>query len=210
MSALLELRSLLCNEPATSNGDDVELFVNGISAGGQFPIDQGQFRDLSAFNFGFDGQAEIDFKEDSDPAGKTVVEEVLAGQGVQSREIKIKDDGRYTFFFEAIPTKPVISHAQIQLRSLLCNEPATSNGDDVEIFVNGLSAGGQFPIDQGQFRDLSAFDFGFDGQAGIDFKEDSDPAGRTVVEEALAGQGVQSREIQIKEDGRYTFFFEVS
>ena len=102
MTALMRLRSLLCNEPATSNGDDIEIFVNGISAGGEFPIDQGQFRDLSAFSFDFDGQAEIDFKEDSDPAGRTVIEEALAGQGVQAREIQIKADGRYTFFFEVL------------------------------------------------------------------------------------------------------------
>jgi len=102
MMARLELRSMLCKEPATSFGDDIEVFVNGISAGGQFPIDQGQFRDLSAFSFGFDGQAEVDFNEDSDPAGRTVIEEALAGAGVQAREVKIKDDGKYTFFFEVL------------------------------------------------------------------------------------------------------------
>jgi hypothetical protein len=100
--AILKLRSLLCNEPATANGDDIEIFVNGLSAGGQFPIDQGQFRDLSEFNFDFDEQAFVNFKEDSDPAGEILVEEALTGQGVQRRGIKIKDDGRYLLFFEAI------------------------------------------------------------------------------------------------------------
>jgi hypothetical protein len=149
MTALLQLRSLVCNEPATSFRDDIEIFVNGISAGGQFPIDKGQFRDLSGVRFDFDGQAEIDFKENSDPAKETVVLEALAEQGVQEREVQIKSDGRYVLFFEAIPTKIVGSRARIQLRSLLCNEPATSLGDDIEISVNGISASGQFSDRQG-------------------------------------------------------------
>jgi len=93
---------LLCKEPATSFGDDIELFVNGLSAGGQFPIDQGQFRDLSEFNFDFDGQAFVTFNEDTDPAGEIAVQDSLVGQGAQRQDVRIKDDGRYQLFFEVI------------------------------------------------------------------------------------------------------------
>jgi hypothetical protein len=205
----LQLRSLLCEEPATSFGDDIEIFVNGLSAGGQFPIDQGQSRDLSRFDFDFDGQAFVTFEEDSDPGGDTTVLAALMGQGVQRREVRIKEDGRYQLFFEVIAAKPITFKNKLLLRSLLCTEPATSFGDDIEIFVNGLSAGGQFPIDQGQFRDLSEFNFDFDGRAIVNFKEDSDPAGDTVIDASLTNQGVQRRDIQIKDDGRYQLFFEV-
>src|SRR5262245_52126656 len=99
--------------------------------------------------------------------------------------------------------------ARLRLRSLVCIEPATSFGDDIEIFVNGLSAGGKFPIDQGQFRDLNEFNVDFDGQAFVTFEEDSDPAGETAVAESIVGQGVQRRDVRIKEDGRYLLFFEV-
>jgi hypothetical protein len=207
--ARLQLRSLLCVEPATSFGDDIRIFVNGCSAGGEFPIDQGQFRDLSEFDFDFDGQAFVNFEEDTDPAGQTAIEESLAGQGVQQRDVSIKADGRYKLFFEVAPAKPIIFRNKLLLRSLLCSEPATSSGDDIEIFINGLSAGGQFPIDQGQFHDLSEFNFDFDGQAFVTFKEDSDPAGETAVQESLVNQGVQRQEVRIKDDGRYQLFFEV-
>jgi hypothetical protein len=98
----LFLRSLVCNEPATSFGDDIEIFVNNVSAGGQFPIDQGQSRSLSRFNFDFDVPAFVTFKEDNDPAGATTIEESLAGQGVQRRDIIIKADGRYELSFEVL------------------------------------------------------------------------------------------------------------
>jgi len=205
----LQLRSLLCVEPATSFGDDIKILVNGLSAGGEFPIDQGQFRDLSQFEFDFDGQAFVDFEEDTDPTRQITIDESLAGQGVQQRDVRIKDDGRYKLFFEVVPAKPFIFRNKLLLRSLLCNEPATSFGDDVEIFVNGLSAGGQFPIDQGQFRDLSEFNFDFDGQAFVTFKEDTDPAGEIAVGDSLVGQGVQRQDVRIKDDGRYQLFYEV-
>jgi hypothetical protein len=207
--ARLQLRSLLCIEPATSFGDDIRIFVNGLSAGGEFPIDQGQFRDLGEFDFDFDGQAFVNFEEDTDPAGQTTIEEALAGQGVQQRDVRIKDDGRYKLFFEVVPAKPITFRNKLLLRSLLCNEPATSFGDDIEIFVNGLSAGGEFPIDQGQFRDLSEFNFDFDGQVFVTFQEDTDPAGETAVQESLVDQGVQRQDVRIKGDGRYQLFFEV-
>ncbi|HEX6719905.1 MAG TPA: hypothetical protein VF088_22550 [Pyrinomonadaceae bacterium] len=98
--ATLHLRSIVCDEPATSFGDDIDIFVNGLSVLGQFSIDQGQFRDLSEFNFGFDGRSFLEFKEDSDPAGELTIDETLAGQGVQREKVKIKDDGRYQLFFE--------------------------------------------------------------------------------------------------------------
>jgi hypothetical protein len=205
----LQLRSLLCVEPATSFGDDIKILVNGLSAGGEFPIDQGQFRDLSEFEFDFDGQAFVDFEEDTDPAGQVTIDESLVGQGVQQRDVRIKDDGRYKLFFEVVTAKPITFRNKLLLRSLLCNEPATSFGDDIEIFVNGLSAGGQFPIDQGQFRDLSEFNFDFDGQAFVTFKEDTDPAGEIGVQDSLVGQGVQRQDVRIKDDGRYQLFYEV-
>jgi len=207
--AKLLLRSLLCLEPATSFGDDIGVFVNGLSSGGEFPIDQGQFRDLSEFDFDFDGQAFVTFEEDTDPAGQTTIEESLGGQGVQQRDVTIKDDGRYKLFFEVVPAKPIAFRNRLLLRSLLCNEPATSFGDDIEIFVNGLSAGGVFPIDKGQFHDLSDFNFDFDGQAFVTFKEDSDPAGDTAIPDSLGDQGVQRQDVRIKQDGRYQLFFEV-
>jgi len=103
VTATLQLRSLLCNEPATAFGDDIEIFVNDISAGPEFPIDKGQFRDLSAFRTDFDGQAVIDFVEDGTLGARMTIDEALAGKGVQVRDVQIKDDGRYQFSFEVIP-----------------------------------------------------------------------------------------------------------
>lgn len=99
---------------------------------------------------------------------------------------------------------------KLQLRSLLCLEPATSFGDDIKILVNGLAAGGEFPIDQGQSRNLSEFEFDFDKQAFVTFKEDIDPAGEIAVQDSLVGQGVQRQDVRIKDDGRYQLFYEVT
>jgi len=207
--AELRLRSLLCEEPATSNGDDIEIFVGGISAGGQFPIDQGQFRDLSMFNFPFAGQIEIRLTEDTDPAGAPLVVQEGEG-GVQSLPVRVKADGRYQIYFEVVPSVRHLSNHILLFRSLHCVEPATSFGDDVEIFANGLSLGGPFPIDKGQFRDLSAYGIDFDGQVHLEFEEDSDPAGGAfAIPDTLAGQGVQKQDVKVKEDGRYSLFYEV-
>jgi hypothetical protein len=101
MTAKLRLRSLHCTEPATSFGDDVEIFVNGISAGGQFPIDQGQYRDISAQPFDFAGQAILGFQEDGDPGGfDVIVPEDLVDTGVQMFLVRIKSDGRYELYCE--------------------------------------------------------------------------------------------------------------
>ena len=101
MTAKLRIRSLHCSEPATSFGDDIEIFINGITATGQFPIDQGQFRDISAQPFDFAGQAIVGFQEDGDPGGfDVVVPESLVDTGVQRRLVRVKDDGRYELFFE--------------------------------------------------------------------------------------------------------------
>lgn len=100
--AKLQLRSLVCDEPATSFGDDIEILMNGISVVGQFAIDQGQFRDLSGFSSDFNARAFLTFKEDSDPAGEIAIDQALAGQGVQREKLKIKDDGRYQLFFEVL------------------------------------------------------------------------------------------------------------
>ena len=74
--ATLFLRSLVCDEPLTSFGDDIEVFVDDTSFGGQFGIDKGQSKDLAQLALAVDPEllsfddgdtVTIEFKEDSDP-----------------------------------------------------------------------------------------------------------------------------------------------
>lgn len=98
----LYLISFVCDEPATSFGDDIEIFVNGRSVGGQFGIDQGQSHDINQ-RIKFSGVADIEFKEDSDPkSGELEIDGSMAGKGTQKVSVKIKDDGRYRLFYEVI------------------------------------------------------------------------------------------------------------
>ena len=101
--------------------------------------------------------------------------------------------------------------ATLILRSLHCDEPATSFGDDIQIFVDGVPAGGQFGIDQGQSKDLSLLDpheFPVDlgDSVNLQFTEDTDPAAEFDVE---ATKGTHHNFVQVKEDGRYQLFWKV-
>jgi hypothetical protein len=102
--------------------------------------------------------------------------------------------------------------AMLILRSLLCTEPATSFGDDIEIFVDGISAGGQFGIDQGQSKDLSLLtphefnDVDIGDTVNFKFTEDTDPAADFDVE---LTKGTHHNHVRIKSDGRYEFFWKV-
>jgi hypothetical protein len=101
--------------------------------------------------------------------------------------------------------------AKLILRSLRAIEPATGNGDDIEIFVNGISAGGQFGIDQGQSKDLTTlnpheFDVDEGDMVNIAFTEDTDPAAE--IDRPVA-PGIHKERLKIKQDGDYEFFYSV-
>jgi hypothetical protein len=114
MAGLLQFRSLVCDEPATSFGDDIELFVNGTSIGPQFPIDQGQSQNLAALtgNLGKDivtfddgDTVDIEFKEDTDPHSGHLLLDVPTAwtpedQKTRVANVSIKNDGRYRMFYK--------------------------------------------------------------------------------------------------------------
>jgi hypothetical protein len=99
----------VCDEPATSFGDDIEIFVDGVSVGGQFPIDKGQSKDLTQLNPSVflvdDGDTvTIEFKEDSDPAGQlqadVPTEWTPEDRKTRLANVRIKNDGRYRLFYK--------------------------------------------------------------------------------------------------------------
>jgi hypothetical protein len=114
--------------------------------------------------------------------------------------------------FQVRPLKGIPTMAKLILRSLRCDEPATSFGDDIEIFVDGRSAGGQFGIDQGQTKDLALLDpheFPVDeiGETvTFQFTEDTDPAAQF---DRPATLGKHHDFVRVKEDGRYQLFWKI-
>lgn len=106
MASKLHLRSLFCEEPATSFGDDIEVYANGELKTSQFPIDQGQSHDIGSDTF-FNGSAEIKLIEDGDgdTPGIATALDAEAGQGVQKKFISLKDDGKYWVYYEVLSSK---------------------------------------------------------------------------------------------------------
>jgi hypothetical protein len=98
----LHLLKLVCHEPATSFGDDIEIFIDGRPAGRKFGIDQGESRDLSQYRFPFKQSATVFFKEDSDPASTITIDARDLGKGMRDQRVRVKDDGDYQLFYEVI------------------------------------------------------------------------------------------------------------
>jgi hypothetical protein len=96
------------------------------------------------------------------------------------------------------------------LHSLKCDEPATSFGDDIEIFVNGVSTGTKIQIDQGQTWNLTALDphvftdIAVGDTVTFQFDEDSD-AGKPF--DRVVTKGTHHESVQVKSDGKYQFFW---
>jgi hypothetical protein len=119
--------------------------------------------------------------------------------------------------------------ATLFLRSLVCDEPLTSFGDDIEVFVDGTSFGGQFGIDQGQSKDLAQLALAVDPEllsfddgdtVTIEFKEDSDqcevndqPGLQIDVPAAWTPDDKKTHMVNINlikgdnRDGRYRLFY---
>jgi hypothetical protein len=98
--------------------------------------------------------------------------------------------------------------ATLQLLRLLCVNPATADGDDIHIIVDGQEAGGEFGIDKGQTHDLTEFEFDTDEDtANVVFFEDNDHAADFDVD--VSHPGKQRKAVAIKEGGFYTFVYRV-
>ncbi|HEY4028804.1 MAG TPA: metallophosphoesterase [Caulobacteraceae bacterium] len=126
---VLSLHKVICDEPATSFGDDLQIYIDNnpltpailaninVSAGAipdtlfqeaenilagprdEMKIDKGQTYNLTV-ELGVDDKATLTFMEDGDPAGGAVLDaKAVAGHGEQTLSFKIKDDGRYRLFY---------------------------------------------------------------------------------------------------------------
>jgi hypothetical protein len=97
---------------------------------------------------------------------------------------------------------------QLHLLRLQCINPATSFGDDIQIFVNGEPAGRQFGIDKSQVQDLRDFTFQVgDETANIVVNEDNDHAADFDV--SVSKEGQHEKDFAVKEGGVYKLYYEV-
>lgn len=97
---------------------------------------------------------------------------------------------------------------QLHLLRLQCINPATSFGDDIQIFVNGAPAGKQFGIDKSDVHNLSEFTFQVgDETANLTVTEDNDHAADFEV--SVSKEGQHAKEFAVKEGGVYRLYYEV-
>lgn len=131
---VISLHRVICDEPATSFGDDLQIYVDNmpvtpailldinVSAGAvptdiiqtaenlsagprdEMKIDKGQTYNLTV-QYGVSEQVSLIFMEDGDPAGAATIDaKTVAGRGEQVLSFKVKDDGRYRLFYSIAMT----------------------------------------------------------------------------------------------------------
>jgi hypothetical protein len=210
----LQARFLLCEEPATYFGDEIEIYLGSEEVPDFFhanlDVDEGECHSIEGMRpYFFDSEVDIIFKEETDYGGNLLVKEADAQRaGLQWADVHVKEDGRYKIGFEVDSPNILQPGYVLYLNELCFDEPGAVFGgdiglaDDVEIFVNCHRAPDKYSFSSQKnvcHRINSCFIFS--GDALIYFMEDSDLVkGATTL---INGKDmVGDSEIGVKIDGR--------